>query len=103
VCSSDLTLIAAGPDFRERATSDVATGNVDIAPTLLRLVGLPVPQTMAGRVIEEGLRNGPSPSSLRVQHSFETVRNADGSYALTAFFSTVQGRRYLDYSETRRR
>ena len=35
------TLIAAGPDFREHATSDVPTGNVDIAPTLLRLLGLP--------------------------------------------------------------
>ena len=34
------TLIAAGPDFREHAVSDVPTGNVDIAPTLLHLLGL---------------------------------------------------------------
>ena len=29
------TLIAAGPDFREHASSDVPTANADIAPTLL--------------------------------------------------------------------
>src|SRR5262249_53905461 len=37
------TLIAAGPDFREHARSSVPTGNVDIAPTLLRLLNLEIP------------------------------------------------------------
>jgi hypothetical protein len=97
------TLIAAGPDFREHALSSVPTGNVDIAPTLLRLLNLDVPVTMAGRVIEEGLRSGPSPSSVRVTHSKETVRTVDGSYELTAHISTAGGRRYLDYTAVRRK
>jgi arylsulfatase A-like enzyme len=97
------TLIAAGPDFRERVQSAVPTGNVDIAPTLLRLLSLDVPGTMAGRVIEEGLRNGPAPSSVRVTHSTETVRTADGSYELTAHLSHASGRSYLDYAEVRRK
>lgn len=97
------TLIAAGPDFREHAQSSVPTGNVDIAPTLLRLLNLDIPKTMAGRVIEEGLRTGPAPSSVRVAHSGETVRTADGSYELTAHFSTAGGRRYLDYTEVTRK
>jgi arylsulfatase A-like enzyme len=97
------TLIAAGPDFREHARSSVPTGNVDIAPTLLRLLHLDAPVTMAGRVIEEGLRNGPAPSSVRVAHSRETVRTADGSYELTAHISTAGGRRYLDYTEVTRK
>ena len=54
------------------------TGNVDIAPTLLRLLNLDIAKTMTGRVIEEGLRTGPAPSSVRVAHSKETVRTADG-------------------------
>ena len=62
------TLIAAGPDFREHAQSSVPTGNVDIAPTLLRLLNLDIPKTMTGRVIEEGLRTGPAPWSVRVAH-----------------------------------
>ena len=40
------TLIAAGPDFRERASSDVPTGNVDLAPTLLTLLGVKIPASM---------------------------------------------------------
>jgi arylsulfatase A-like enzyme len=97
------TLIAAGPDFRERARSPVPTGNVDLAPTLLRLSGLAIPPSMAGRVIEEALRRGPAPASIRVQHSTETVRTTEGSYALTAHVSTVGGHRYLDYTEVSRK
>ena len=97
------TLIAAGPDFREHAQSSVPTGNVDIAPTLLRLLNLAVPKTMTGRVIEEALRTGPAPSSVRVAHSRETVRTADGLYELTAQISTAGGRKYLDYTEVTRK
>jgi arylsulfatase A-like enzyme len=92
------TLIAAGPDFRERATSDVPTGNVDIAPTLLRLLGVRAPATMSGRVIEEGLRSGPLPSSIKVERTAQTVKSVDESYELTAHLSTAGGRRYLDYT-----
>ncbi len=97
------TLIAAGPDFRAHATSDVPTGNVDIAPTLLRLLGIAIPSTMTGRVIEEGLRTGPAPSSERVERVNETVKTPDGSYELTAHISVVAGRRYLDSTEVKRR
>lgn len=97
------TLIAIGPDFRERSTSAVPTGNVDVAPTVLRLLGLPVPASMTGRVIEEAFRSGPAPASLRVEHSTENVKSADGSYELTIHFSSVAGRRYFDYTEVKHR
>jgi hypothetical protein len=97
------TLIAAGPDFREHEVSNVPTGNADLAPTLLRLCGLDVPPTMTGRVIEEGLRKGPPPASVRIVTSAETVRTADGRYELTAHFTTAGSHRYLDYTEVKRR
>jgi len=97
------TLIAAGPDFRERATSEIPTGNVDIAPTLLQLLGVPVPVSMTGRVIREGLREGPAVSSVRVERLTETVRTPDGGYELTAHTSVVDGHRYLDDTEVTRR
>jgi len=97
------TLIAAGPDFREHASSEVPTSNVDLAPTLLRLLGLPVPQTMTGRVIEEGLKSGPSPSSIAVTHDTLAVGTADGSYQLTARISIALGKRYLDRTEAIRK
>jgi arylsulfatase A-like enzyme len=93
------TLIAAGPDFREHAVSDVPTGNVDIAPTIVRLLGLPVAPGMTGRVIEEGLRGGPANG---VTHSTAVVRTTNGDYVLTAHFSTVAGRRYLDFTDVTR-
>jgi len=97
------TLIAAGPDFRERAVSDIPTGNVDLAPTLLRLLGLPIPAAMTGRVIEEGLRSGPAASAVRVEHATESVKTPDGSYELTAHLSSAAGHRYLDFTEVVRR
>jgi arylsulfatase A-like enzyme len=96
-------LIAEGPDFRRHASSDVPTGNVDLAPTVLRLLGLPAPPTMAGRVITEAFVDGPAAASLRIERSRETVRTSDGRYELTAQFSGVAGYRYLDYTEVKRR
>lgn len=97
------TLIAAGPDFREHTISAVPTANVDIAPTVLRLLGLPIPASMTGRVIAEALRSGPAPASIRVAKSTEVVRNGDGSYVLTAHVSVASGHRYLDFTEVARR
>jgi predicted AlkP superfamily pyrophosphatase or phosphodiesterase len=96
------TLIAAGPDFREHAISEVPTASVDLAPTLLEVLGLPIPPTMTGRVIKEGLRAGPLPSSVPVQRATETVKTPDGAYALTAHFSTAAGHRYLDFTDVKR-
>lgn len=97
------TLIAAGPDIRERAISDVPTGNVDLAPTLLTLLGLKVPASMTGRVIDEMLRTGPAIASVKVEHVTETVKSPDGGYTLTAHLSKAAGRTYLDYTECLRR
>ena len=97
------TLIAAGPSFREHATSEIPTGNVDLAPTLLELLGVPAPQTMSGRVIREAFREGPAASSVRIERRSETVKSADGAYELTAQTSIVDGHRYLDFTEVKRR
>jgi arylsulfatase A-like enzyme len=97
------TLIAVGPDFREHTASNAPTGNVDIAPTLLRLLRIDPPRTMTGRAIEEAFRGGPDPASLSVRHDGTTVKSSDGSYVLTAHTSTVLGHRYLDYTNVDRR
>lgn len=96
------TLIAVGPDFRERTRSPVPTANVDLAPTLLKILGVPAPPTMTGRAIEEALRDGPTPASLTVTRTVESARTPTGDYEVAAHISTVNGRRYLDYTEVRR-
>ena len=49
------TLIAAGPDFRRGQTDDLTTGNVDLAPTILHILGIKPPQEMDGRVLSEAM------------------------------------------------
>jgi predicted AlkP superfamily pyrophosphatase or phosphodiesterase len=48
-------LIAAGPDFRRNTTSDLPSGNVDIAPTVLYLLGIAPTNTMDGRILAEAI------------------------------------------------
>lgn len=51
------TLIAAGPDFQTGLTSDLPSGNVDLAPTILSILGINPSSKMDGRVLSEAMRN----------------------------------------------
>ncbi|MEO8205398.1 MAG: alkaline phosphatase family protein [Chthoniobacterales bacterium] len=51
------TLIAAGPDFRKGLRNDLPSGNADVAPTILHILGVKPAQKMDGRVLEEALTN----------------------------------------------
>jgi arylsulfatase A-like enzyme len=48
------TLIAAGPDFKQGWQDDIATGNIDLAPTILWILGVHH-QAMDGRVLLEAI------------------------------------------------
>lgn len=52
------TLIAHGPGFANALIDDAPCGIVDIAPTALRLLGLPSPDAWQGRVLTEALAHG---------------------------------------------
>lgn len=101
------TLIAAGPDLKSGAAINVPSGNVDFAPTFLHLLGIAIPKTMQGRVLEEAFANGPKPELVKVESADHTVGTADGSYVLTATFSTVtssgKSYRYFDQTKVQRR
>src|SRR4030095_1464678 len=49
------TLIAAGPDFKRGETVDLPSGNIDLAPTILRILGVKPSQKMDGRVLSEAM------------------------------------------------
>jgi len=95
------TLLAAGPDFRERMRSRVPASNVDLAPTVLTLLGLPVPSTMTGRPLTEALRTGPLPGTVAVTTRQLRSGVAQG-YEVTAQVSSVAGRDYLDFTQVTR-
>jgi arylsulfatase A-like enzyme len=49
------TLVAAGPDFRRGLVDQLPSGNADLAPTMLHLLGIDPPQPLDGRVLAETL------------------------------------------------
>ena len=87
---------AKGPDFKQSATLDTPTGNADLAPTILRLLGLPGGETMHGRVLDEALRGGPDSVEWRT-----TTREAErdtpgGRYRQAITVSQVGATVYVD-------
>ncbi len=88
------TLIAMGPDFKVGLKSDLPSGNVDIAPTICRLLGIPVPARMDGRVLEEAIIGGPDPTSIKVTQKKYTVGARQNLFSLQT--STVLGHTYID-------
>jgi arylsulfatase A-like enzyme len=49
------TLIAAGPDFKQGWEDHTPTGNIDLAPTVLWILGVPRKMPMDGRVLLEAM------------------------------------------------
>ena len=56
-------LIAAGPDFKKGLTSNLPSGNVDLAPTTLAILGIKSASAMDGRVLSEAMTNAQSLNS----------------------------------------
>lgn len=98
------TLIAAGPAFKKGVVNKAPTGNVDIAPTVLHILGVKGGPPMDGRVLNEILVDGPAPASVAVKRSIETTAHVVSGVAYTAELhrSTVDGHTYLDFAQTRR-
>lgn len=93
-------LIASGPDFKIRARSSVPTGNIDLAPTLCRLLGVPPAETMRGRALTELLRDGPDFAAVEVReqaHQAERIWEG-GRYHLLLHASCVDATTYIDYT-----
>ena len=94
------TLIAAGPDLKRGISVDIPSGNVDFAPTFLRLLGISIPPSVQGRVLDEAFLGGKTLAAGDVKPVVHTTSTADGTYRLTGTFSAVsvggQVYRYFD-------
>jgi arylsulfatase A-like enzyme len=97
------TLLAWGKGIKEGIVSDLPCGIVDIAPTVLHLLGITPPATMRGRILYELLEDGPSPDDILVRQSSREVTYpcTDGPMRQTARYSQVDGRSYLDWVNLR--
>ena len=57
-------LFARGPDFKDNQVVNVPSGNIDLAPTILELLGLPSVEGTEGRVLGEAVSGGPDPAEV---------------------------------------
>ena len=96
-------LIAAGPGFKSGFRSEMPSGNVDIAPTVLSLLGMDA-EPMDGRVLTEALSEGrtPKPPGV-VLKTYSASRVVEGvRYSQTASIWEVGNTRYLDQAHASR-
>ncbi len=57
-------LFAAGPGFKRGVEINTPSGMIDLAPTILRILGISTDEPMDGRVLEEALAEGPEASAI---------------------------------------
>jgi arylsulfatase A-like enzyme len=91
------TLVAAGPDFRSGITNSLPSGNVDIAPTILHLLGIKPPKPMDGRVLIEALTiPGSSMPTATTRHLEANAPTSGGTWHQYLDLSEVNGVIYSD-------
>jgi arylsulfatase A-like enzyme len=83
------TAVAFGPDFLHRKADPLPSGNIDIAPTILWILGIQPKRAMSGRVLSEALSIPGPPVGPAVSHHKEATWHGHG----------FVWRQYLDTSE----
>lgn len=86
-----IRLVAAGPGIKTGVRSSVPTGNVDLAPTILHLLGIEPPPQMDGRVLHELLRGGDPATSIKIhERTHRAAVTLDGGFRYEAEFDTLR-------------
>src|SRR6266700_7524244 len=71
------TLIAVGPDFRRGEADDLPSGNVDLAPTILRILGITPLRQLDGRILSEAMTDSdPATATLEPENKMIEATNA---------------------------
>ncbi|MDB6020861.1 MAG: Type phosphodiesterase/nucleotide pyrophosphatase, partial [Pedosphaera sp.] len=83
------TFVANGPDFRAGIVDHLPTGNVDVAPTVLWILGVKPPKPMDGRVVTEAMNVPESRIKSFEPHHIEATRQLE----------KATWRQYLNYTE----
>jgi predicted AlkP superfamily pyrophosphatase or phosphodiesterase len=90
------TLVAAGPHFKQHFVDELPSGNADVAPTILHLLGFPTDQ-LDGRVLGEALVAGKAPAEpveTRILRAAHTAGSTNWQQYLTV--SRIGNHVYFD-------
>jgi arylsulfatase A-like enzyme len=90
------TLIAAGPDFRERIATTLPSSNIDLAPTILRILGIEPAQKLDGRVLIEGMEEKAERVEALTKTMQATHKFPAGEWQQYLRVSLVGGTIYID-------
>ncbi len=91
------TLIAAGPDFRRGNSNALPSGNVDLAPTILRILGITPPQRLDGRILSEAMVNKDAVMLKPETKTIEATKDfPSGTWQQSLQISRVGSTEYLD-------
>ena len=82
------TLIAAGPDLRPGWRNELPSGNIDVAPTVLWLMGIRPPAKLDGRVLFEAIRERTPESAKPEENRMEATCDL-GDVRWTQYLRTV--------------
>lgn len=89
------TLIAAGPDFRRAMVDQLPSGNIDLAPTILHILGVAPPEKMDGRVLSEAMIGGKA-SATETKTIVASRVFERGEWRQQLKISRVESTRYVD-------
>jgi hypothetical protein len=91
------TLIASGPDFHRSQSDDLPSGNVDLAPTILRILGITPPRQLDGRILSEAMVNIDISPSKTETETIEAMRKfSSGTWRQILQISRAGSTIYLD-------
>lgn len=91
------TLVAAGPDIRAGHRSQLPSGNIDVAPTILALLGLEQDGGVDGRVLLEALNGVTFDPPPPRKHRAEARRSTGfGTWTQHLQTTTFAGKLYFD-------
>lgn len=91
------TLVAAGPDFKRGVLNEMPSGNIDVTPTVLWILGVKPPKPLDGRVLHEALTASRESVPRAVTETIEATREI-GLFRWQQYlkFSTVGKTVYFD-------
>jgi arylsulfatase A-like enzyme len=90
------TLVMHGPDFRVGWRDPAPVGNIDVAPTLTRVLGLEPGTPFDGRVLDEALRAAPASEPVWDTRQEELSFSARGqTWVQRLWFESIDAHEYL--------
>ena len=87
--------MCSGPSFRESVRSLAPSGNIDLLPTILKVLDVPMPQGIQGRVLVEGF-DDQQPLLCNTSYLRATRKVNNGTYSQEIKISDINRSVYID-------